>query len=97
MRERADVNTRTHTRCVSLLVCVTFLLTGRSGLEQRRLHRHLELSPLVEATVVVVEVAGVLALVCQLRVQDGTAWTNNNTFSMKSIQINLLSLLCLRL
>lgn len=87
-------HTHTHTFCLSACVCVTFFLTGHGGLNHWCFHRHLKLSPLVEAAVVMVEVAGILALVHELRVQcrHQTSWTNNYTFSMNSNHFNLLTL-----
>lgn len=64
--------------CMHLCVwCLTFVFTrqgfGRHrGLNHRRLHCELKLSPLMEATVVVVEVAGVLPLVGELRAASNT-------------------------
>lgn len=87
MRESEGKNRCEHTLSLSVHVCVTFFLTGSCGLNHRRFHRHLNLSPLVEAAVMMVEVAGILALVRQLCVQYRQhVIDNNNTFSFQCKQ-----------
>lgn len=82
MRESEGKNRCEHSLSLSVHVCVTFFLSGNSGRNHRWFHRHLELSPLVEAAVIMVEVAGILALVRQLCVQYRQhVIEKDNTFS----------------
>lgn len=77
-----------------MCVCVTFVFRGQSfgrhgGLRLRWSYSELELSSLMETTVVVVEVAGVEALVRWLPSEYQHCVNNTNTSVFRTDSINI--------